>query len=175
MARMVELFGDKIYSDIDVFLEKWTRPVIAITGSNGKSTVLKMLHDILNLDGKKCMMIGNVGTPVLSLLEKKEKDYPEWAVMEISSFQLYWSKRVRCDYGAVINIYPNHLDWHRCFSEYVGAKLSLLAHAKHAFIDARSIKTIEEHGVGKEVYTIHYEDHDNADEGFFPRTLKEKC
>ena len=175
MARMVELFGDKIYSDIDVFLEKWTRPVIAITGSNGKSTVLKMLHDILNLDGKQCMMIGNVGTPVLSLLEKEKKDYPEWAVMEISSFQLYWSKKIRCDYGAVINIYPNHLDWHRSFSEYVGAKLSLLAHAQQAFIDARSIKAIEEHGLVKEVCAIHYEEHDNVEEAFFPRNLKENA
>ncbi len=175
IARIVELFGDKIQSDIDVFLEKWTRPVIAITGSNGKSTVLKMLHDILNLDGKKCMMIGNVGTPVLSLLEKEEKDHPAWVVMEISSFQLYWSKKIRCDYGAVINIYPNHLDWHRCFSEYVGAKLSLLAHSTHAFIDARSKNAVVEHGLEKEVCAIHYEVHDDADEDFFPRNLKENA
>ncbi len=175
MIRIVELFGDKIQSDIDVFLEKWTRPVIAITGSNGKSTVLKMLHDILNLDGKTCMMIGNVGTPVLSLLEKEEKDYPLWAVIEISSFQLHWSKKVRCDYGAVINIYPNHLDWHRSFSEYVGAKLSLLAHSQHAFIDARSKSAVAEHGLDKEVYAIHYDVHDDAEGDFFPRNLKENA
>lgn len=175
MVKIVALFGDKIYSDIDIFLEKWTRPVIAITGSNGKSTVLKMLHDILNLDGKECMMIGNVGTPVLSLLEKAEKDQPLWAVMEISSFQLHWSKKIRCDYGAVINIYPNHLDWHNSLAEYVSAKLSLLAHSQHAFIDARSKNAVAEHGLANEVHAIDYDVQPDAEGDFFPRNLKENA
>lgn len=124
-----------IYSDIDIFLQHWDKPVYMITGSNGKSTVVKLLHDMLAATGKRCCMLGNIGKPVLSTLT--QSTVYDCAVVEVSSFQLYWSKKIRATVGAVLNISPNHLDWHDSWDCYVNSKLRLLAGSAQIVCDQK--------------------------------------
>lgn len=113
-------------SDIDLFLENYSGKIIAITGSNGKSTTVKMLYDLINLTGKSTAMIGNIGKPALSLLVTNNSKIFDWVVLEISSFQLFWTVNMRANIGVLLNIYPNHLDWHAHYSEYKDTKMKLL-------------------------------------------------
>ena len=119
-----------IISDIDLFLENYSGKILAVTGSNGKSTTVKMLNDLINAAGDMACMIGNIGKPVLQFLLEKQSSQCEWAIIEISSFQLHWTKSMRADIGVVLNIYPNHLDWHSSYADYRKAKISLLENSK---------------------------------------------
>ncbi|MEC8064337.1 MAG: UDP-N-acetylmuramoyl-L-alanine--D-glutamate ligase [Pseudomonadota bacterium] len=184
MRKIRQEYGNIIYSDIDLFLEKCDKPIIAVTGSNGKSTVIKMVHDMLIEAGHTCAMIGNVGTPVLGFLEKNQASMPSWVVIEISSFQLFWTKNMRCDYGAVINIFPNHLDWHASFQEYCQTKLSLLNKAKKAFLAEELMYLIDNKPVksGHSIEPIYYNSPEktlfidkNRQENFLPKHLKENA
>ena len=116
----------ELISDIDLFLEQYTGKLIAVTGSNGKSTTVKMLHDLINVTGQSAHMVGNIGKPVLSYLTEQTSGSDDWVILEISSFQLHWTKKMRADIGVLLNIYPNHLDWHDNYEHYKRAKLSLL-------------------------------------------------
>ena len=117
--------GITLCSDIDIFLEHCTIPSVAVTGSNGKSTVVKLMYDMLSADNKACIMLGNIGKPVLSILLDDVCKY-DWVILELSSFQLYWTNNIRVTFGAVVNIFPNHLNWHKDWQCYVSSKLKLL-------------------------------------------------
>ena len=116
----------EVISDIDLFLEKYQGKIIAVTGSNGKSTTVKMLNDLINISGMKACMIGNIGKPVLQFLMEETERNCDWVIIEVSSFQLHWTQSMRADIGVVLNIYPNHLDWHSSYYDYKKAKISLL-------------------------------------------------
>lgn len=102
--------------------ENLKRPkLIAITGSNGKSTVTAWIAHILGV--KPC---GNIGLPVLQMLsELDNKDFPEVIVYETSSFQLAHSKSLRPDISLITNITPDHISWHGSFHEYTTAKIKI--------------------------------------------------
>ncbi|MEC8977300.1 MAG: UDP-N-acetylmuramoyl-L-alanine--D-glutamate ligase [Pseudomonadota bacterium] len=128
VIQYLQQIGAAVCSDIDLFLDDCTVPVIAVTGSNGKSTVVKLLHDMLSVSGHNCCMLGNIGKPVLSLFKEDQQIY-DYVIVELSSFQLYWTQSMRAYIGVVLNIYPNHLDWHRSLDCYADAKLKLLKSA----------------------------------------------
>lgn len=126
---------EKVVTDIDVVLNiKKPRVVIAVTGSNGKTTTCNMIFHVLKNTGKDCYLCGNVGEPVANLLDID----PEYVVVEISSFQLYWSKRLPIDIGVVLNIQPNHLDWHPTMKHYLESKLKIFDFAKYKVFNAAS-------------------------------------
>lgn len=132
--------SEKVVTDIDVILNiKKPRVVIAVTGSNGKTTTCNMIFHVLNSTGKSCYMCGNVGEPVANLLDSD----PEYVVLEISSFQLYWSKRLPIDIGVLLNIQPNHLDWHPTFQHYIQSKLKIFDFANLKIFNG-SDKTIKD-------------------------------
>lgn len=100
-------------------------PIVAITGTNGKTTTTKLIADMLQAAGKHVFVGGNIGTP---LSESVCSGTPMDAVaLEISSFQLMTCRTLKPRVGALLNLSPNHLDWHRSMDEYVAAKLSLFA------------------------------------------------
>lgn len=117
----------EIISDIDLFLEHYDGKIIAVTGSNGKSTTVKMLHDLINQTGQSAAMVGNIGQPILAHLTSERDVQRDWIILEISSFQLHWTAKMRADIGVLLNIYPNHLDWHSSYQEYRDTKMKLLA------------------------------------------------
>jgi UDP-N-acetylmuramoylalanine--D-glutamate ligase len=110
--------GAKIVSDIDLFTCAVTMPIIAITGSNGKSTVTTMLGDMANAAGKHVAIGGNLGTPALDLLEQNAELY----VLELSSFQLERSSVLNAAAATVLNVSADHLDRHADVAEYAQEK-----------------------------------------------------
>ncbi|MCB1180882.1 MAG: UDP-N-acetylmuramoyl-L-alanine--D-glutamate ligase [Chlamydiia bacterium] len=101
------------------------KTLIAITGTNGKTTTTFLVAHILNVAGKKALACGNIGLPLTSV--SYDADI---YVVEISSFQLMFLKGELFDGGVLLNISHNHLDWHTNFTEYVEAKWSLVKRLK---------------------------------------------
>jgi UDP-N-acetylmuramoylalanine--D-glutamate ligase len=95
-------------------------PWLALTGTNGKTTTVKMLEAVLRAAGHRAVAAGNVGLPLLDAVLAAEP-YDVLAV-ELSSFQLHWSTGVRPLAGALLNVADDHTDWHGSFQEYVLAK-----------------------------------------------------
>ncbi len=107
-------------------------PWLAVTGTNGKTTTVRMLTSILTAAGLRAVAAGNVGTPLLEVV-MSEPRYDAIAV-ELSSFQLHWSSSIRVHAGAVLNIAPDHVDWHGDLDAYALAKGRIYAGAQVACI-----------------------------------------
>lgn len=95
-------------------------PWLAITGTNGKTTTVRMLESVLTASGARALAVGNVGVPIIDAVTAAEP-YDVLAV-ELSSYQLYWSSTVKPAAGALLNLAPDHLDWHGSMQAYVAAK-----------------------------------------------------
>ncbi|MBA3743139.1 UDP-N-acetylmuramoyl-L-alanine--D-glutamate ligase [Sporichthya sp.] len=100
-------------------------PWLAITGTNGKTTTVRMLTSMLNAAGLKAVAAGNVGTPLLEVvMAETGSGVPRYDVLavELSSFQLHWSSSLRCHSAVVLNVAPDHVDWHGDLDGYARAK-----------------------------------------------------
>ncbi|ATZ27153.1 UDP-N-acetylmuramoyl-L-alanine--D-glutamate ligase [Streptomyces lavendulae] len=95
-------------------------PWLAITGTNGKTTTTQMLASILRAAGLKTAAVGNIGTPIIDVVTGDET-YDVLAV-ELSSYQLHWAPSVRAHSAAVLNLAPDHLDWHGSMDAYAADK-----------------------------------------------------
>jgi UDP-N-acetylmuramoylalanine--D-glutamate ligase len=95
---------------------------LVVTGTNGKTTTTSMLHDMLLAAGRRSVLCGNIGSPVLEMLDQPA----DLLAVELSSFQLHWAPSVRPDAGAVLNVAEDHLDWHGTFAHYAAAKARAL-------------------------------------------------
>jgi UDP-N-acetylmuramoylalanine--D-glutamate ligase len=104
--------------------------VLAITGSNGKTTTTTLVGEIMAKSGKTTLVGGNIGTPVISLVGKSSPD--SYAVLEISSFQLETIERFCPWIAGILNITPDHLDRHHTFPAYVDAKARIFENQSSA-------------------------------------------
>ncbi|MEX2291890.1 MAG: UDP-N-acetylmuramoyl-L-alanine--D-glutamate ligase [Mycobacteriales bacterium] len=95
-------------------------PWLAVTGTNGKTTTVRMLASILAAAGRRTVAAGNVGLPLLDAVLAAEP-YDVLAV-ELSSFQLHWSSSLRPHTAVVLNVAPDHVDWHGSLQDYTAAK-----------------------------------------------------
>ena len=95
---------------------------LVVTGTNGKTTTTSMLHAMLTAAGRRSVLCGNIGSPVLDVLAEPA----ELLAVELSSFQLYWSPSLRPEAGAVLNVAEDHLDWHGSLAAYTAAKARAL-------------------------------------------------
>ncbi|MGW7104243.1 UDP-N-acetylmuramoyl-L-alanine--D-glutamate ligase [Streptomyces sp. NPDC054883] len=95
-------------------------PWLAITGTNGKTTTTQMLASILRAAGLRTAAVGNIGTPIIDVVTGEEQ-YDVLAV-ELSSYQLHWAPSVRAHSAAVLNLAPDHLDWHGSMEAYAADK-----------------------------------------------------
>ena len=111
--------GIQIISEIELASRFARAPIIAVTGTNGKSTVTTLIGDILRQAGKKIAIGGNLGTPFIDLLKLQPVDY---FVLEVSTFQLEGVKTFRPNIAIILNITPDHLDRHKKFEEYSDLK-----------------------------------------------------
>ncbi len=118
-----------IFGDVEIFLEinraDLGAKVVAITGTNGKTTVTSMVAQVLNANSIRSITVGNIGVPVLDVLssiEQGEIEKPEVFVLEISSFQLALANSFSSDISVVTNISEDHLDRHGSMADYVAAK-----------------------------------------------------
>jgi UDP-N-acetylmuramoylalanine--D-glutamate ligase len=110
--------------------QKW----LALTGTNGKTTTIEMTAKILQTAGLKAVACGNVGDTVIDAVDRT--DPYDYLVLELSSFQLHWSKQAQFVSAAILNIADDHLDWHRDFDSYADAKFSILDRAAIAILNA---------------------------------------
>ena len=114
--------GAEVTSEMEVFFEVCPCTIIAVTGSDGKTTTTTLISEMLKASGKTVWLGGNIGTPLLPLIDQiKETDY---AVVELSSFQLQDMQRSP-HIAVVTNLAPNHLDVHKDMAEYIDAKVNL--------------------------------------------------
>ncbi len=116
----------RLVGDIELFAESARAPVIAITGSNGKSTVTTLVSKMLAAAGAKALTGGNIGTPALELLAQPT---PDFYVLELSSFQLENTYSLAPKAAAILNISEDHLDRYANIDRYVEAKARILEHA----------------------------------------------
>ena len=116
--------GIPVLSEIELAFRFLKGSIIGITGTNGKSTTATLLHRILKEAGRKAYLAGNIGTPLLSFVDKSRADHIY--VAEISSFQLEYIDAFRADLAVFLNISQNHLDWHETFESYFSSKKKLL-------------------------------------------------
>ena len=111
---------NKVITDLDLFFDNNKyKTIISITGTNGKSTTCKILEKIFKSAGYPVQLGGNIGKPVLSLKEIHKKGI---YILEISSYQLAYSKPLRSNHAAILNITPDHLDRHVNLNNYIKAK-----------------------------------------------------
>ena len=118
--------GLSIISDIDLFFTNVSAPVIGVTGTNGKSTVVSLVGHILSRANFRCAIGGNLGEAALDLLN----DEMDFFVLELSSFQLEHSKNLPLARSVILNVSEDHLDHHGSVENYVSAKQKILADAK---------------------------------------------
>lgn len=117
--------GIAVTSEMEVFFDLCPATLFAITGSDGKTTTTTLIAKMLEAEGKKVFVGGNIGKPLLPEIENITAD--DFVVVELSSFQLI-SMRKSPDVAVVTNLAPNHLDVHKDMEEYIDAKKNIILH-----------------------------------------------
>lgn len=149
--------GVKIMNEVDLAWalkmdlapnQRW----IALTGTNGKTTTVEMTAAMLREGGISAIACGNVGTTVLESVENPE-NY-DVLVLELSSFQLHWLREATFVAVAILNIAPDHVDWHGDFESYAAAKFSILDRASTGIFSANDpeVLTRATHWQGRKVF-----------------------
>ena len=114
--------GIKIIGDIELFARARRRPVIAVTGTNGKSTVVSLVAAMARRAGRQVAIGGNIGTPALRLLEIPATNAPTFYILEVSSFQLESTWSLNAEVAVLLNFSADHLDRHRNMETYLAIK-----------------------------------------------------
>ena len=114
--------GAELSSEMELFFELCPADIIAVTGSDGKTTTTSLINDMLVRSGFKCFLGGNIGRPLIDDVESITEN--DKVIVELSSFQLHTMKKSP-RIAVVTNVTPNHLDWHKDFDEYVDAKKAI--------------------------------------------------
>lgn len=124
--------GIATVSDVELFVHEARAPFVAVTGSNGKSTVTTLLALMCSAAGKTGLAGANLGVPALDLLQE---EVPDFYILELSSFQLQRTRHLPAAVAMLLNISPDHLDWHASEDEYRRAKYRIFDQAKAAVIN----------------------------------------
>ncbi len=131
----------EIVSDIELFAREANAPFVAITGSNGKSTVTTLLYHMGRAAGQETLAGGNLGEPALDLLEY---DTPDLYVLELSSFQLQRTESLPAVLAVLLNVSTDHLDWHASEKEYQQSKYRVFREANAAVINRADKRAAKE-------------------------------
>ena len=123
LSKFLKKNSSKIYTDLDIFYSFYKNTSIAITGTNGKSTTAKILYEALVDQNRDARLIGNIGNPALS---EKKISKRTFFVIEVSSYQLAYSKLFSSKYAVILNISSDHIERHKNLTNYVNAKFKLL-------------------------------------------------
>ena len=123
--------GVDVVGDIELFAQKISAPVIAVTGSNGKSTVISLLGEMAQAAGINAVVGGNIGIPALELINSNADLY----ILELSSFQLESLHSLKPVAAAVLNVSPDHMDRYESYEEYIETKQHIYNTCKVAVIN----------------------------------------
>src|ERR1019366_3103372 len=121
----VKSFGLPVIGELELAARFLKGGIVAITGSNGKTTTTALLGEILKDSGLPTLVGGNIGVPVVDLIDESTPD--TWSVLEVSSFQLESTVEFHPRIAVILNITPDHLDRHGSFENYALAKERIFA------------------------------------------------
>ncbi|HEX7114981.1 MAG TPA: UDP-N-acetylmuramoyl-L-alanine--D-glutamate ligase [Steroidobacter sp.] len=124
--------GVPILGDVELFVRQAKAPIVAITGTNGKSTVTTLVAHMAEAAGKEVLAGGNLGRPALDLLEEPT---PDLYVLELSSFQLETTRSLSARAAVVLNVTPDHMDRYETVNEYVAAKARIYERCEAAIVN----------------------------------------
>jgi UDP-N-acetylmuramoylalanine--D-glutamate ligase len=124
--KSLQMAGKEIISEVELaYRESRPIPLIGITGTNGKTTTTTLIGRILEFAGKRAPVCGNIGTPIIEVIDTPPEERPELLVAELSSFQLHHSPTLTAKIAVLTSFTPDHLDWHGSLDAYRDAKLRL--------------------------------------------------
>ena len=130
VIRELRALGMPLVGELAVAAGRIGVPVVAVTGTNGKTTVTTLIGELLQESGKRTFVGGNIGTPLYEYLcSPAEYDI---VVVEVSSFQLESAGDFAPNVGVLLNITPDHLDRHGSIEKYAGIKMRLFLHQREA-------------------------------------------
>lgn len=115
--------GSVVTSEMEVFFDICPANIIAVTGSDGKTTTTTLIHKMMTAAGYKTWLGGNIGNPLLADAENMTSS--DWVILELSSFQLH-TMRKSPKIAVITNLSPNHLDVHKDYAEYIDAKKNIM-------------------------------------------------
>lgn len=157
LLNQLKTKGIQLLSEIDLawHLKNEIRPTqkwLGVTGTNGKTTTVELTTAILQSGGRRASACGNVGVTVIGAVVG-EIDY-EFLVLELSSFQLFWSELPEFHASAILNIADDHTDWHGGFQNYVDAKLRILDRTQLGILNSSDANVLESTSAwqGKKVF-----------------------
>lgn len=132
--------GVDVKGDIDLFRAAISKPIVAITGSNGKTTVTTLVGEMAKSSGLRVAVAGNIGLPVLDLLDEqgKEREDVDLYVLELSSFQLERLAKLSADVAVVLNLSADHMDRYSDLQNYHQAKQRIFVGTKKAVVNRAS-------------------------------------
>jgi len=147
----------KLLNEIDIAWEikeqvapnqKW----VAVTGTNGKTSTVELTEAIFKAAGLNAFACGNVGTPVIAAVTSAA-NY-DFLVLELSSFQLHWAESAEFVACSILNIAPDHIDWHGSLTDYANAKLDLLNRSETAILNGDDVMVVggSSHWQGRKVF-----------------------
>ena len=122
LLAQADRLGAPVVGELELGWSRWRGRTLAVTGSNGKSTMVKLCRDALARAGRRAVIAGNYGPPACGAGAGEPAD---WLVLEVSSFQLERARALRPDVGVLLNVYPNHLDRHGTLEAYASIKARL--------------------------------------------------
>ena len=128
LVSKIKLQNIKIITDLDLFFRfnKNNIKVIGVTGTNGKTSFVNTVTEFLNKNGFSAISSGNIGSSPLNSIDNNY----DYLVLELSSYQLYYSTNLLLNYGVILNIASDHLDWHGNFQNYLEAKSKIIKFTK---------------------------------------------
>ena len=154
--------GARLTSEMELFFEICPCTIIAVTGSDGKTTTTTLIGEMLKKEGYNCYIGGNIGKPLVSEAEKMKPQ--DMVVVELSSFQLF-SMKHSADVAVVTNVTPNHLDWHKDFDEYIKAKKNIFASNKDCRVILNFDNEITKNFAQDTVNPMYFSRQNNLDSG----------
>lgn len=167
---IARLPSENIGGDIELFARLVQENIVAITGTNGKSTVTTLVGSIFEAAGYDLYMGGNLGTPALDLwlnyCDRQSHERIPLFLLELSSFQLETTDSLQADIGVILNLSPDHLDRYRDYQHYIDSKFKLLAQSKTVIVPAiepaidMALQKSEFQGFTKAIrFSLNREDH----------------
>lgn len=153
--------GAHLIGDIELFVQENTKPIIAITGSNGKSTVTTLVGHMCEAGGISALVAGNIGVPALDALTD-QADY-QVAVLELSSFQLETTSHMHAQASAILNVSADHMDRYASMGDYLLAKARVLRGAERAILP-RHDEQIGQLSNASQMLTFELDEPSNDDE-----------
>lgn len=142
-VEKIKAQNKKITSDIQLFADAIKKPIIGITGANAKSTVCTLVANMINATGKKAILGGNIGAPVLDFLTASNDEFvePDYYVLELSSFQLELVSELSLKVACILNISPDHMDRYVSMDEYIAAKKNIHHRAERIVVNREDENT----------------------------------